>query len=49
MGFRMPADVVAEAEFKGVGAMIGIFRQAFPYTICQLSGRAKHAMWRFKL
>jgi hypothetical protein len=44
MWFRMPADAVGEAEFKGMGAMVGIFRQAFPYTVCQLSGTAKSAM-----
>jgi hypothetical protein len=44
MGFRMPTDVVGEAEFKGVGAMVGIFRQAFPDTVSQLSGAAQRAM-----
>jgi len=41
----MPADVVGEAEFKGVGAMVGAFRQAFPDPVCQLSGPAERPMW----
>jgi hypothetical protein len=41
----MPADVVGEAEFKGVGAMVGIFRQAFPELVGELPGAAQRAMW----
>ena len=47
MGFRMPADMMAESEFKGIRTELGIFRQAFPYPVDQLPSLADVAMAGF--
>ena len=47
MGFRMPADMMAESEFKGIRTELGIFRQAFPNSVCQLPCPAEVAMAGF--
>ena len=47
MGFRMPADMMAESEFKGIRTEVGAFRQAFPYPVGQLPCLADVAMAGF--